>query len=389
MKTDIKTYREETRGLFVRPSRLIRDPYYGVYNKQGKKVLLRLSKIVIDKFSSDKERFLFENSENGSKIIQVSNPGTYDELMSDRVVFSDLVRLSGSKASRFDPQVIKSKKLLVLRGKSKYSLMCFNLTRREAKAIHFVSSYSRNLEFEGWEREPEDGRIIIDLKLVLLILKKGEFPVFQNKTVLMRDIGSLGLFRDENLKFRHQTPKDSYFFQESSNFEELVHFEEVKGKTYFLGYYFYDEGFRQKPGASKEDEGMFSAYIRDLRNYRKKIDYMIFMEETSQQKSSQVRSPNKSETNSDQGPIIPGGDVGDLGFYHIYLQGSRGQLSQGDTIVYKLRLPKGLDSNSSMEYRISFREDFNRLFILSTDSFAKKLTLSTIRLDQLARVIQG
>ena len=358
--------------------------YYGAYNQNLKKILLKgdfLKKIGVE----GAERFAFENRAQGKNIVNLELVGTYDEIFEELVMFSNLELISGPLAENSEIEVIERSKEILLGSRARYSLVYYNLTRREVKALHFSSNFSKNLKFKKYNKVANKGsqRLIIDLNRANLILEKDQRPRFEYKNEILRFPNLTEHFgystptvrlrtkNEINLDKMTESQLGAFRFKEMSNYGLQYHFNGMHQVEHiYLGYW------NNHPYFNDFEKCSYNA---------KRFEYLDYVKEWSPKALNTLNPDFKPNLNPDvlNDRKENSGEDGESTSTFVYLR----RPGAGNHVVYRIRLPLGLSSEPEKEYRVCFSEVFGRLYILRSDRDCRRCELSTIRLDSLEKFI--
>ena len=363
-----------------------KDPnYYGAYNQRFKKVILRADGLTTSLLNIQ-ERYEFETKNEEEAVSSLAEIGTYDEIFEDLVVFSSLNSLSGAQKRYYtDFHVISRKKKLILSSKTHYSLLCFNLTRRKAKALHFSSNFTNGLNFLSYERDFEDKRIILDLDLLNLVLEKDRAPVVEYKqSQLHQYLTFPGTSKQPRPLVRGHLPGLVYLSQGKISQLRSQYFQKIdKGE---LSYHYNGMALPKQPENSGRG-GLFGALKETTINLNQRTEFFDSIQGINFASFSYnlPNSPNwgylnleacKQEIELEKNRFI-------------YISGVGGKAENQRNVVYRLRLPLYFKDGKLKDYRVFFSQVYGKLFILSFDLEYKYYELSTIRLEQLTQFIQS
>ena len=356
---------------------------FGVYNKRFKKVVLRANIFDREKLISQ-NRFKYETQKESSIVIRIDSMDSCNELLNDLVNFCGLRRLSGPNKNFNSFKVVEDQKSIIFNSGARYSLLCYNLSRREVKAIHFSSEFTDKLEFKGYQKDSKNDQLTIDLHLINLVIRRDEPPVLQLKHEILKDYSVSNFKEESTCQIRRKAPKDYYFTQDFEDKGAETPFEE--DQQHGLIYHFHRHSLTTQ-----------TYYRKILANEKtQEIDFLKPMKNSVDQNK---RNPDGTTStvivpaSNDPIWIRSRNDLSEAFFradedYFIYFSGLRQNDDEGLNTVFRIRLPNRSDLGQLYTYRACFSAVYHKLFILRALDDNKEFGLHTIRLDDLSNFIR-
>ena len=293
-------------------------------------------------------------------------------------MFSDLIELSGPSFAGF--KLLKKSKVAYLGSQSKYSLLCYNLTKRKVTALHFSSIFENLRNFWGYKKEPKTDRMKIKLDICNLILEKNIAPKFEYKREFSKNSNIwYKKFNFQNGVITVKSPTTVYLFRDRQDRASSRIFG--KSEKYKLGYWFGGQNKVRNSSMGKNSFSRCSLFSENAQRFEY-LDGLTGETESKYRFDSMntewgLMSEDKLESKKEKKRY---------GF--VYLAGNGVQeASHKKKFAYRVRFPLDSSIEYREEYRVCFSEVYGRLFVLRAGKDCKWCELSTIRLDLLAEFV--